>query len=83
MTTNDQRRLDYMIAGRLATFRQARGMTQADVAKVTGLSIGSIGRFERACGRPCLANLMKLCAALDCTPNDILVDDGVTLRLVQ
>ena len=67
-----RKHFDCMVAARLSSIREMRGMTQADVAKLSGLKPAAVSHFETARRRPCLANLMRLCAALRCTPNDIL-----------
>jgi len=61
------------VAARLASLREMRGLTQAELAKRCGLKTAAIGLFEQARRRPCLKNLIKLCAGLRCTPNDILL----------
>ena len=64
---------DLWIAAKLAALREMRGMTQAELAKRSGLKPAAIGLFEQGRRRPCLRNLVKLCSALRCTPNDLLL----------
>ena len=63
---------DAMFAARLASLREMRGLTQEEVAKRAELKPAAISHFEPARRSPCLRNLMKLCSALNCTPNDLL-----------
>jgi DNA-binding Xre family transcriptional regulator len=53
--------------------RVALGMTQEELERRTGLKPTAISHFE--CGRrkPCLKNLLLLCGALECSPNDLLL----------
>ena len=67
--------------------RIALGMTQEELEQRTGLKPTAISHFE--CGRrkPCLKNLLLLCGALECSPNDLLlganVSDQATARRKQ
>ena len=48
----------------LPTARQVRKLTQADLAKKTGLPPAQISHFERGERVPCLRNMIKLSEAL-------------------
>lgn len=61
-----------MFAARLASLREMRGLTQQEVADKAELKPAAISHFETAKRTPCLGNLMKLCTALRCSPNDLL-----------
>lgn len=51
------------LAGRLKALRLARGWRQVTLAERSGVSLGSLRRFE-ASGRASLQNLLKLAFAL-------------------
>ncbi len=51
------------LAGRLRELRLARGWRQATLAERSGVSLGSLRRFETS-GRASLQNLLKLAFAL-------------------
>lgn len=55
--------------------RVARGWTQEDLAHKTGLASVQVSRIERGRREVRLTTLLRLVAALDMTPNDLL--DGV------
>lgn len=51
--------------------RKARGLTQADLAKRTGLSEHGIARIDRGEVVPQRITAVMLAAALDCKPSDL------------
>ena len=57
-------RAEGTLARQLATLRERRGLTQRDLAHVTGISQPMINRLERAGENPTLATLQKLAGAL-------------------
>lgn len=65
--------MEILVAARLSALREMRGMTQEEVAKASGLKAAAVSHFETARRRPCIHNLMRLCEALRCTPNDLLL----------
>ncbi len=60
----EETRAEGHLARQLATFRERRGLSQRDLAKVTGISQPMINRLERAGENPTLATLQKITAAL-------------------
>lgn len=58
---------------RLIAVREARGMTQEQLAKTAGIAQPSIARLESKRTSPTLATLVKLTKALDCRL-DIIAD---------
>lgn len=46
--------------------RVARGLTQRQLAELTGVRQADISRIERGAGNPTEATLQRLAAALDC-----------------
>ena len=58
---------------RLREVRKAAGLTQAQLAKRTGMAQGEISRIESNATMISLDVLDRLCKALKCEPGDILV----------
>ena len=52
--------------------REARGMSQAELAEATGLSQSAISRFERGAYNPSLPNMRSIARALNCSVGDLL-----------
>lgn len=57
--------MDLQVAKRLSRIRKRRKFTQEQLSEMSGVSFGSIKRFERT-GQISLLSLTKLAAALDC-----------------
>ncbi len=61
------------IGNNLYTIRKARGLTQAEVAEKAELSDRTYADIERGSVAMRVDSLLKICAALHITPNEILV----------
>jgi len=59
---------------RLRLLREARGFTQEDLAQRANMSAHYVGNLEQNIRHPSLNALLKLCAALGTTPNDLFQD---------
>lgn len=73
ITKDKQHNLIYLEIGkRIHRLRKEKGYNQGQLASGIGLTRTSIVNIER--GRQCLTveGLLKICAVLGCTPNDIL-----------
>ena len=57
--------IDLQVAKRLGKIRKRRGITQEQLSEQSGVSFGSIKRFERT-GQISLLSLTKLATALGC-----------------
>ena len=55
--------------------RQAAGLTQLELAEKLGVTIGTIGYYERGAGQPKIDNLFALCDILPIRPADLLRAD--------
>lgn len=66
------------IGNNLYTIRKARGLTQAEVAEKADLSDRTYADVERGSVAMRVDSLLKICAALRITPNEILVDAEIT-----
>lgn len=62
---------------RIRELREARGMSQADLAKLIGTSSVSVGRYEKQPDRITLPLLEKIAHALRCKAIDIITDGMV------
>jgi transcriptional regulator with XRE-family HTH domain len=62
---------------RLREIREARGMSQNDLAKMLDTSGVSISRYEKEDGRITLTLLAKLASALRCRPEDLIADGDI------
>lgn len=64
------------IGNKLYKTRKNKGLTQADVAEKAELSDRTYADIERGSTNMRLETLLKICNALNITPNDILVTDN-------
>ncbi|NLU53277.1 MAG: helix-turn-helix transcriptional regulator [Clostridiaceae bacterium] len=70
-------KIDYKALGeRIAKRRKVLNMTQDDVAEATGLSNNHISNIENNHSIPSIDTLLRICEALDTTPNYLLL--GIT-----
>jgi len=63
------------IGPRLRHLRQARGMTQHQLALKAGTTADLISKYETQRHQPTLAQAVKLAAALEVSLGDLLPDD--------
>ena len=61
---------------RLKHLRQARKLTQEQLAEAAGLSYKFVGEIERGIGNPTLTTLEALAAALQVGITDLLSEEG-------
>ncbi|MBQ8494289.1 MAG: helix-turn-helix transcriptional regulator [Clostridia bacterium] len=62
----------HTIGSKLYAIRKARGLTQAEVAEKAEISDRTYADIERGTVNMRIDSLLKICAALRITPNDIL-----------
>ncbi len=68
--------MDYIMMGRrIRLYRHQRDLTQEQLAEQVGLSASFMGNIERGSRVASIETLMKLCAALNVTPNELLSDE--------
>ena len=65
-----------IIGNNLYKFRKSIGLTQAEVAEKADLSDRTYADIERGSVTMRVDSLLKICSALNITPNDILVLDN-------
>lgn len=61
------------IGNKLYAIRKQKGLTQAQVAEEAGLSDRTYADIERGSVNMRIESVLKICEALDITPNDIFV----------
>lgn len=62
------------LADAIRLAREAKFITQAEVAKRTGLKEAAVSHFECGHRTPSIPNLIRLCEALNATPSHLLSD---------
>lgn len=67
---------------RISELRKEKGLSQYRLAKITGISQGLIGDYERGRSNPKTENLQKICSALGLTVTEFLADDSAEARHV-
>ena len=67
------------IGNRLLAFRKRAGLTQAEVAEAAGFSDRTYADIERGTVNMRMETLLKICAALHITPDDVLTEEKETL----
>ena len=61
---------------RLCQVRQHRGMSQAQIAKAIGTSVGTVQNYEHGRVHMTVDQLLELARALQCEPVDLLAPPG-------
>ena len=72
-----------VIGNKLLAIRKKRGMTQAEVAEAAGLSDRAYAEIERGTVNMRVDTILRICGALDVTPDDILTDESNSLTALQ
>lgn len=57
---------------KLREIRKLKGLTQTELAELMGVNLRSISSWERGATILNAENIVKVCKALNCTPNDLL-----------
>ena len=66
--------IDYSLLGeRVSTLRKEKGLTQSKLAEEAEISNNYISNIENSHSIPSLETLVKICVALEVTPNDLLI----------
>ena len=66
-----------IVGNNLYKIRKAKGLTQADVAEKAELSDRNYADIERGYVTMRVDSLLRICSALNITPNDIFVLDDI------
>lgn len=71
-----------LIGNKLLSFRKKNGLTQSEVAERAGLSDRTYADIERGTVNMRIETILKICDALNITPNEILTaEDKETIIL--
>lgn len=73
----------YKIGGKLLAIRKKAGLTQMEVAEAAGLSSRAYADIERGSVNMRVETVIKICAALHITPDEILTADNETVTMRQ
>jgi len=65
-----------VLARQLKRQRRRARLTQRDLAEIASLSPEFVSRIERGVTSPSLETFLRLCRALGCTPNDLLLPEA-------
>lgn len=60
---------------KLYAIRKRSGLTQAEVAEASNLSVNTYAEIERGVVNTGIESIMQICRALHITPNEFLLDD--------
>ena len=71
------------IGNKLLIFRKKTGMTQSEVAEAAGLSDRTYADIERGSVNMRIETILRICKALQITPDDILTEENYTLSEQQ
>ena len=67
------------IGERLYALRKKQGLTQAEIAAAAGISDHTYAVIERGEADMRVKTLLALCKVLNASPNDIFIDDSISL----
>jgi transcriptional regulator with XRE-family HTH domain len=65
-------------AQRLKALREARGLTQSQLAEAAGLNLHGLTKLEQGVGEPHWPTVLALADALGCQPNDFIGEAGAS-----
>lgn len=82
MQLKEAKGLDKELALRVKDIRKRRGYTQESLAEASGVSYGSIKRFETT-GMISLISLTKIAIVLDCKDQIVDMFDNIEYRSIQ
>lgn len=76
--------IDYVRIGRkIQKLRNSKSLTQSYVAEMADISISHMSNIETAKTKPSLIALSKISRILECTLDEIVFDDEITLQYKQ
>ncbi len=73
----------HLIGNKLLSIRKKAGLTQGEVAEAAGLSDRTYADIERGSVNMRMETALKICQALNITPDVIFTDDNTTLSVRQ
>lgn len=73
----------YTIGNKLLRIRKRLGLTQAEVAEAAGLSDRTYADIERGTVNMRIETVLRICAALHITPDEILTEEDASMSAHQ
>lgn len=67
----------HTIGNKLLQIRKSKGMTQSEVAEASGLSDRTYADIERGSVNMRIETVLKICKALNITPDEILTEENM------
>lgn len=74
MGIREDKQITKEIAAKVKSAREAKGLTQAQVAKLSGMDTNSYAKLERGEGKAFTVSIVKIYRALGIKSTDILPD---------
>ena len=71
------------IGNKLLAIRKQAGLTQTEVAELSGLSDRTYADIERGSVNMRMETFLRICKALQITPDDILTEENIALTDTQ
>jgi transcriptional regulator with XRE-family HTH domain len=71
------------VGNKLLAIRKKKGLTQAETAEAAGLSDRTYADIERGTVNMRVETLLRICRALNITPDDVLTDESSSLTALQ
>lgn len=72
-----------LIGDRIRSYRKEKGLTLAEVAEKTNLSIGYLSNLERGTSSPTLENIQKICEILNISLMKLLEEDKLNKHIIR
>ena len=69
----------HSIGNKLLNIRKKAGLTQAEVAELSGLSDRTYADIERGSVNMRIETILRICKALQITPDDILTEENIPI----
>ena len=69
----------HSIGNKLLNIRKKAGLTQAEVAELSGLSDRTYADIERGSVNMRIETILRICKALHITPDDILTEENIPI----
>ena len=76
MSLNSQSQLTHVIGRAIAKYRQAKGLTQAELAEILGIGNDAVSLMERGTIVPSVTRLIELAEIFECEAADLLTDSS-------
>ncbi len=73
----------HSIGNKLLNIRKRAGLTQAEVAELSGLSDRTYADIERGSVNMRIETILRICRALQITPDDILTEESTSISYTQ